>query len=335
MNITFDQFKPQALFPARALYLDLIGDKEQVMMDIQHLSEQLLKLQSGASVIQASKKPIPISRANDQAINERINELKGHPVRFKTTQIATHTTSEEIVRSIEALAIQLENAGVHYLQHGLIEINDLCTLYYDDHGYVIKTLPDLGLNGCNALEVIAGVCAQDFGLVIDRDGVLIYLYGSARYEKTPKHVENGYDYFVGENFLEWHRRIPVWGPSLARLFERMYSAFKQNHFDLLLVDLKGRHLYTDGNLVVRRYERDYALPLLTQDGETVGMTVFADSFFKNINDELRPFFGGKHLVITSPREFYDHFHAITHNAFRHHPFGMRDENGVSPCLKNT
>jgi hypothetical protein len=86
--------------------------------------------------------------------------------------------------------------------------------------------------------------------------------------------------------------------------------------------------------VVRRYERDYALPLPTLEGNIVGMIVFADSLFKNINDETRPFFGGKHLVIKSPREFQDNFHIITHAAFCHHPFGIRDQNGTTPSLPN-
>lgn len=332
MKTSFLEFQPQASRPVRALYLDLIGDKQKIIADINQLSTQLQKVLTGDNVIHHAKKPIPISRATDDAIYERIEELKGHSVKFQTTQLAEYHTGNEVLLSLEGLAIQLENAGVHLIKRGLITIKDLCTVHYDKNGLIHKTEPDLGLAGINALEVIAGICAQDFGLIIERDGILVYLYGSARYEKTPKHVESGFDYFLGEEFLEWHRRIPVWGSTLATLFERMYLAFKQDELDLLIVDLKGRNLYTDGKLLVRRYERDYAVPLPTLSGDTIGMIVFADSLFKNINDEGRPFFGGKHLYIKSPREFNNNFHIIMHAAFQHHPFGMRDENGTSPSL---
>lgn len=327
MKTTFVPFHPQVSRPVRGLYLDLMADKEIVMKDIDQLSTQLQGVLVEKNAIHFTKMPLPVSRATDEAIQERIDELKCHPVKFQTTQLDKNHTGHEIVRSVEGLAILLENAGVQLVKRGLIIIKDLCSMHYDENGRITKTEPDIGLVNSNALEVVAGICAQDLGLIIERDGVLVYLYGSSRYEKTPKHVETGYDYFIGEDFLEWHRRIPVWGQNLATLFERMYLAFKSDKFDSLVVDLKGRNLYTDGNLVVRRYERDYALPLPTLEGDTTGMIVFADSLFKNINDEVHPFFGGKHLNIKSPREFSDNFHIITHAAFQHHPLGIRDKNG--------
>lgn len=334
MNTTFIEFNSQISIPTRSLYVDLMRDKDVIIEDINLLIKKLQMMIANDHVIRPTKKPIPVSRASDKAIQERIDELKRYPVKFQTTQLAISYSETEIIQSIEGLAIRLENAGVHLIQPGVIVINDLCKLEYDQNGCITRSNPDIGLCGINALELIAGVCAQDFGLVIERNTKLIYLYGSARYEKTPKHVESGFDYFVGEDFLEWHRRIPHWGATLAIFFELMYLAFKQNKLDSLIVDLKGRNLYTDGKIVVRRYERDYALTLPTMEGDTIGIIVFADSLFKNNNDEIHPFFGGKHVEIKSPREFSNNFHLVTHAAFQHHPFGIRDESGallLEPC----
>lgn len=332
MKSTFIEFKPQMSQLIRTLYVDLTNDRNSVISEIDLLSLQLQKVLNNNDVIHYAKKPIPVSRASNVVIQERIEELKGYPVKFQTTQLASVYSANEILQSIEGLAIQLENAGVHLIQSGLISIDNICKLTYDQNGCITKTNPDLGLNGINALELIAGICAQDFGLVIERNAKLIYLYSSARYEKTPKHVENGFDYFVGENFLEWHRRIPCWGSTLASFFELMYQAFKQNKLDSLIVDLQGRNFYTDGKIVVQRFERDYAVPLSTIEGYVNGMIVFADSLFKNINSEKPSFFDGKHLEIKSPRTFNHNFNLITHPTFQHHPFGMRDENGKLPLL---
>lgn len=335
MKPIFIPFKPQNLLPARSLYLNLISDKKLIMDDIHSLSQVLQMVLTGDHFIEYTKKPIPVSRATDQAIYERIEELKGYSVPFQTTQLAKYYSPDEMIQAVEGLALQLKNAGVHLIKRGLIIIKNICTLRYNNNGCISKSEPDLGIVGINVLELIAGICAQDFGLVMERHGVLIYFYSSARYEKTPKHVENGFDYFVGEPFIEWHRRIPTWGPVLAALFEDMYMALKQKSLDSFIVDLKGRHQYTNGELILKRYERDYVLPLPTLEGQIIGMIVFADSLFMNINDKLNPLASGKYLHIESPREFHQHFRVIIDAGFRHHPFGIRDKHGISPSSPKT
>lgn len=327
MQTCFIEFIPQKPLPYRSLYLDLIGDKEKVINDIKNLLASLINVNARQKTIAFDKKSQPISRASDKTIYERITELRAQKLSYRTSQLAANYSSDDLMKATEGLAIQLQNAGVNFLQKGVINIENFATIFYDNEGCITRSEPEQSINGLKALELIAGFCAQDFGLIIDTRAELIYLYGSARFEKTPKHIDHGYDYFVGENFLEWHRRIPTWGHDLASLFEQLYFAFQAHLLDLLIVDLKGRNLYTNGELIVRRYERDYALPLCTNDGNIIGLTVFADSFFKNINDELRPFFGGKILAIESAMEFNDHFKVIKHAAFKHHPFGMRQQDG--------
>jgi hypothetical protein len=328
----FTELQPQPLQVMRSLYVNLINAKDIVMSDMIKLSTQLQNRIDGKENIMQTKQPLCISRATDQAIAERIQELKGEKVPFQTTQLAHDKRGIEVRQALEGLALQLKNAGVNLISPCYIDIRDFCTLHYDEDGIIKTTSCQPDLIGLNALEVVAGIAAQDFGLVIERENKLIYFYGSARYEKTPKHVETGYDYFLGEDFLEWHRRIPVWGETLAELFKRLYLAFQNDRVDSLVIDLKGRHHYTDGLLTVQRYERDYALPLKTIEGKLNGMIVFADSLFKNINDELSPFFGGKHLLITSPRAFHEAFHIIKHDTFYHHPAGIRNSKGESPLL---
>lgn len=326
METKFIPFQPQPMTLSRSLYLNLINEKDFVLNDIRELHQQFGAVLNGKETIPFSQQPKPISRATNQAIQERFAEIKGQTVSFKTTQLAKDYTDNEIVLALEGLAQQIESAGVKFIKPGLIVIDAICTLHYDSQGQIISTEPDLGLNGYHALEMIAGICAQDFGLVIERNNALIYLYGSARYEKTPKNIHNGFDHFLGEDFLEWHRRILGVGPILANLFHSMYQLFKKNQFDQLIVDLTGRNLYTNGQYIIKRYERDYVLPLLTANGKVAGMTVFADSLFKDINDKVCPLFDGKFLQISSPLQFHDCFTIMTSENFQPHPIGMRDKN---------
>lgn len=322
MKTKFIRFQPQPLISNRSLYLNLINDRRLVINDINALYQTLEDVIKKNSTVPASQQPIAISRATDQAIQERFAEIKGAAISFKTTQVAEHYTDKEMLSALEGLVKQIEPAGVKLVKPGMIIINDICTLYYDQQGKVSRTEPEIGLNGYLALEIVAGICAQDFGLIIERDHTLIYLYGSARYEKTPKNITNGFDYFLGEDFLEWHRRIPGIGPTLANLFASMYQAFKKDQFDQLIVDLTGRNLYTNSEFKIKRYERDYALPLLVSE-QVVGMTVFADSLFKNVDDGNGSFLDGHFLEINSPVEFHNSFRLIIPDNFQPHPEGMR------------
>ncbi len=313
------------LTPTRSIYINLTNRREQVIKEINALHEQLNNAISQSEPIPVSEKSQPISRAHDEAISERIHEMKHRNVRFQTTQLIAHYQYFELVNATEGLAIQLKDAGVNLIKPGHIIIRDLCELHYDQAGLITKTNPDLGLNQLPAIELIAGLCAQDFGLILEKDNSLIYFYSSARFEKTPKHIENGFDHFLGQDFLEWHKRIPVWGETLSRFFSTLYLAFKSNELDIFIADLKGRNLYTDGMLTVQRYERDYALPLVDPTGKIIGLTTFADSFFIDINNTQQTFEENTYLNITSPRAFNEQFRVIKNEKFHHHPTGMRDK----------
>lgn len=330
MKVHFVDCLPQISRKSRSLYVDLMNNPDEVVKTIEKISVLLANVQSGNASVTVKDAPVPIIRATHQMIEERINELKGGHVSFRTTQIGSSCSSQECLDAIEGLSIHLESIGIHYLCAGEIDIKNFCKVLYDDSGLIIKTVPDLGLGGLNTLELIAGFCQQDFGLVFERNSNLIYIYGSARYEKTPKHVDSGYDYFLDEDFLEWHKRIPKWGNILANLFEKLYQSFQDDQLDLFIVDLKGRNTYTNGKVTVQRYERDYAMPLRNRKAETKGMIVFADSLFKNISEAPHTFTKGKYLKIDSPRAFHQSFHIIKSEKFTHHPFGIRDLSGKLP-----
>lgn len=307
----------------RHMSLNLIDKREIVLTNIEKLTQQLDELLINKRIINSELLPTPITRAPASYFTERIEELKGITYSFKTSQLPCQYTSRQMISALEGLAVALEDIGIQLIQSGVITIADYGTIFYDETGIISRTEPELGLTGLNAIEVLAGVVGQDFGLIIKHHQTLIYFYSSARFEKTPKHVETGYDYFVGEDFLEWHRRIPTWGEILANMLDKLFQAFCQQKLDLLSIDLKGRHVYTNEKVRVCRYERDYAVPLRLS-GETIGMIVFADSLFKPVDEKLS-FTKGKHLQIDSPRQFHQQFKIIKHEQFAHHPFGMREK----------
>lgn len=307
----------------RSLYIDIIGDWSSVSERFDTVKARMRKAISGEERLLPSRTNVPIARSTPGAYKAKLRELLGEALPLRLAQFEEKKLGRDSYITAINIARFLDGQGVHLENPYLIVIDSRICVEFDKNGTIARCEQIPQLAGKDVAHFMGCHVDQDFGITIRRGNTLVYSFDCGRFEKTPKDVDSRENYFLGLDFFEWHRRIPVAGSTLSSFFRETDAAFESDAFDVLLVDLRGRHLYTDGNVVVQRVERDYVLPLRDEAGAYCGMVHFADSFFRDIRDERRPFEGGKFLEIDCPIEFHETFKPIKHAAYRDHPRGMR------------
>jgi hypothetical protein len=325
MNPTYRMTSYQgcAVAPRRSLHIDIIGSPSDVQGRFGVLREQLQSaLSRDAAVPLVAETPWPFRRSSPRSIADKLAEMQGRPGRFRYAQLDSDARGIETVAALEGILPYCGAAGLQRIGVGTLRIEGLGDVSFDAEGRILEA-PEASLRGGNVLQLAAAFIDQDFGVVVERGQSMVYLFDCSRFEKTPKHVDTGENKFLGQDFFEWHQRIPGFGPFLATTFRELDQALRRRLVDILTVELRGRNLYTDGQHVVQRYERDHVVPLWAADGRYVGLTVFADVFFKSFSEERRPWNGGQYLEIDSPAEFHQRFEVIKHAAFKPHPEGIR------------
>lgn len=308
---------------AKSVYLDLIGSWDalppriaQAFEDISSESEQ----RRGAFSSQ-----LRLTRAPQEMIVAKLAEAaQGPEGNFAMYGVDATVSARDIFAAAVALAPYLTEAGVRQLDGNRFTAEGFGQIEVDDEGNVTVAPEIPSVIGKPLLAVMAAFSAQDFGVVIRQPTGLRYAFDCSAFEKTPKDVDSGQNHYVGLDFLEWHRRIPKLGKPLADLFERLDHQFSAGALDLFTIDLRGRNLYTDGKLVLQRYERDYVVPLRHPTAGYLGFVNFADVFMREQGEERRPHDGGSYFEVGCPREFHRLFPVIKHAAFRPHPTGMRE-----------
>jgi hypothetical protein len=249
---------------------------------------------------------------------------RGPEGNFAMYGVDSTVPARDLFAAAVALVPYFSAAGIRQADSNRFGIEGFGQVEVDAEGKVTAAPEIPGVVGKPLLAVIAAFSAQDFGAVIRQPAGLRYAFDCSAFEKTPKDVDSGHNHYVGLDFLEWHRRIPKLGKPLADLFERLDQQFSAGVLDLFTIDLRGRNLYTDGKLVLHRYERDYVLPLRHPTAGYLGFVNFADVFMKEPGEERRPQDGGSYFEVGCPRQFHRQFPVIKHAAFRPHPTGMRE-----------
>jgi hypothetical protein len=150
---------------------------------------------------------------------------------------------------------------------------------------------------------------QDFGVVIKKDEKLVYTFDSAMFEKTPKDIVTGINYFLGRDLMEFHTRGPNFGTRMPGIFQNLVEALRTNKIDHLVVDLPGANVYSDGKSQVRRFERDFVTPMKVES-DLDGFIVYTDVFFQDVNEPITPYNGGEFLDIKDPKKFHQEFKVI-------------------------
>lgn len=309
----------------RSLFIDLVGGRADVLDRLAALDQQLLRATANPRVVTKTATPRPFRLADPRTMQDRITELAGGEVPYQMAQLEPNWVASETISAAEGVAAYYPDEME--LSAGAITVRGVATLRWDATGNVTECTEFPQLVGRNVLLALACFIEQDFGTVVMRGDRLFYVCECSEFEKTPKQVDGGGNGFLGADFLEWHVRIPHYGALLASIFRRTHELFSKDALDMLVVDLRGRHLYTDGRRIIRRYERDYVVPLRDASGAYVGLNVFADLLIGDIDELRHPLVGGPYLQIVSPIEFHRTFKAIKHAGFTEHPIGMREADG--------
>ena len=311
---------------AKSVYLDLIcsGDALADRLEQAHKSIVSDVGQRAESIFGTLR----LTKASVEMTNAKLTELlEGPGGSFSMYQTDNNVDGALLLAAARALSPYVGAAGFSFSEdHSVVYVDGFGEMEIDDKGYVRTCPVRPNLRGMHVLSVLAAFVNQDFGVVLHVCDKLRYAFDCSAFEKTPKDVESGHNHFVGLDFLEWHRRIPRLGKPLAELFGDMDKAFAADTLDLFTIDLRGRNLYTDGNIVVHRYERDYVVPLRLPDGKYLGFVNFADVFMKDIGEETRPQLGGAYFDVGCPKQFHHEFAVIKHAAYRDHPTGIREGN---------
>lgn len=314
----------QELLPTypKSVYLDLICSWDNMPQRLSQAREDIMARPDVRRPPKSSS--LRLTRAGDEMTRAKLDELVGGAASdfamYRTDQTLAPTF---LLSAAQALARHFASIGVRFDGPERLLVDGFGDVKLDLEGRVVSADGRAGLKGVHALALLAAFVGQDFGLVLRHESRLRYAFDCSAFEKTPKDIDTGYNHYVGLDFLEWHRRIPKLGEPLAELFELLDRAFESDSLDLFTVDLRGRNLYTNGTLVVHRYERDYVLPLRHPEGRHLGFVNFADVFMKEIAEERRPQEGGTYFDVGCPRQFHKQFPVIRHAAFRPHPTGMR------------
>lgn len=307
----------------KSVYLDLICSWEAIPP---RLDQAFSDIASAVPMRRpAASKTLRLTRAPNAMTLAKLAELKsGAAEHFKMYGLDPNVPTAQLLAAAQALAPYLVGAGLRMTEDRRLTVEGFGYIEADEKGLVRECPESPILIGRCLLAVMAAFVAQDFGVVLRQSSGLRYAFDCSAFEKTPKDVDNGHNHYIGLDFLEWHRRIPKMGVQLATLFEQLDRQFEMGAIDLFTIDLRGRNLYTNGTLVLHRYERDYVVPLRHSDGRYLGFVNFADVFMKEVGEERRPQQGGLYFDVGCPREFHRQFQVIKHAAFRPHPTGLRE-----------
>lgn len=307
----------------RSVYLDLICSWEATPP---RLDQAFADIASAVPVRRpAASKTLRLTRASNAMTLAKLAELKsGSDSHFTMYGLDPNVPSGHLLAAAQALTPYLTGAGLRLSDDRRLTVEGFGLIDADENGLVRECPESPILVGLPFLSVMAAFVAQDFGVVLRQPSGLRYAFDCSAFEKTPKDVDSGHNHYVGLDFLEWHRRIPKLGVQLATLFEQLDHQFEAGAIDLFTIDLRGRNLYTNGTLVLHRYERDFVVPLRHANGSYLGFVNFADVFMKEVGEEQRPQQGGLYFDVGCPREFHRQFQVIKHAAFRPHPTGLRE-----------
>lgn len=266
----------------RMMYLDVRGTAEETARQLAEMVSCLREICNGERVLSTQIVPASVAPACDAMRKYRMDELLGNRPRFISfARDSSISDSEDemiaanLVRLLAPYGVKMERVVGH-----------------------------------SALQAMSCHVQQDFGVILKRDEKFVYVFDCASFEKTPKDPVSGLNHFVGQDIAAFHGRAKTHGHVMPMVMHNLADALSRHALDMLIIDLNGAGRYTDGTIVVRRFERNYVVPMW-DNGRFAGMIVFADPFFQNETESADPFCGGGFVSVTGPGEFHKRFHLIT------------------------
>ncbi len=283
----------------RKLYLDLVNRPKENLIA---LSKKLVQLRNGNIKLPAVENESILTLIDETEHSVKLSEMLGVNIGYEISTVSDNLGGIHSALVADHIANGLAPDVIMNKTKNstLVEIpKRSVSIEYDSLGKIVNSNLD-ALKGQNAMLYMASNMEQDMGLVIMQDGRPVYLADISRFEKTPKDLITGKDTYVGRDMLEFHGKAKTYGHILPNLMSDMVRCMSKGKLDLLTVDLLGANTYRidsslilgEPNLVdVRRFERDYAVPLKKND-VLEGVAVYTDVWFQPIG-EKSPLEGGR------------------------------------------
>ena len=305
---------------AKRLHLDLTG--EDAAEQLKRISQYLYDLNrmvrrdvpSGLTYVEVNVPDVELGRsetpqiltlANDCEYTTRTVEMLGAELYYRIAQFAPEHEVKDSALVADNLAKRLAHVGVQFKKRGkerrIVIPGRETEFTYDQYGTIQRaTGPEIAkyndlaqnLEGQDALHFLAAHVHQDLAVVMKKKDGLIYTFDCSMYEKTPKDVETGENKFLGRNLMDLTGKYE--GIQFNYFLENLVGCFQQLRLDLLTVDHRGEHIYSNGEQEARRFERDYVTPI-RRFRKFKGILAYADVFFQDPLVTENPFDGGEVL----------------------------------------
>lgn len=291
-----------APLPAAAMrklaHLDLLGSKEDCRKNLMEFSGRL----DGDNPRKEIKNSLTLT--NEHEFIAKFSEMMGHKLSFQITHKSPRHRAADSVLIAKELVPRLNLEMRQEDEFWVVDIPNRATIKFDERG-TISASTNPHLFGRDCLQFIACNVHEDFGVVMLNDGKLEYDFDSAMFEKSPKDAVTGENKFIGRDFVGFHSQGKNFGHMLPEIFGKLVKAFSDGRLETLTIDLRGAHIFGNGRIDVRRFERDFVVPIMKPLFR--GMLVFTDVFFQDVNEKKSPFDGGSGIEIRDPVGFSSEF----------------------------
>ncbi len=283
----------------KIIHLNLLGNKEEQEKNLIYLRDNL------EGQINETNIEHWLTLTNEEEYVTKFAELMGHKIPYSI--LASEMTGEESFLISNEIVSRLNLPEIYILSDDkktkVVKFSDRDLIMYNQRGEIIDS-SNKDLIGKNSLDYISCNIHEEIATVMLRGHKLIYAFESSMFEKTPKNIITGKNNYIGRDFMKFHGKAKTFGHVLPAVFKEMIKAFSKYELDMLTIDLRGNNIYSNNNLRVRRFERDYILPIRDiRNNAFKGLLGYADVFFQNIEETKSPFEGGSHIKISSPLEF--------------------------------
>ncbi|MFA6072898.1 MAG: hypothetical protein WC758_02200 [Candidatus Woesearchaeota archaeon] len=304
---------------SRVLYLNVIGTIEEVGKNLKQLGMNLGALQGENMHLESSYNLPLFSLATNAEHAMKRNDLLGRAVNFEVAHLDSAHKRVDSAKFAIALAERMNPLDVLVTKEKTFTVIDILplneVLAFNRNG-IVNYSRDKEVRGKDALKVIASYIHQDVGILVVDNQKLVYTFDSSMYEKTPKDIVTGNNKFIGQDAFAFHGKAKNFGHVLPELFRGLKRNFENGKLDGLIIDLKGGNSYSNGGMYVRRFERDYVVPVI-QNGNLQGIIAYADVFFQaDVPQGISHFDGGKFLKIDDPATFHRDFKVIKNDNYK-------------------
>ena len=295
----------------KKLYVDLAG--QHVAEELNSLSRRLELMSVGQAAADHGPTTVELKLSEREDYLRKLSELNGKKLPFRIAQFEKgHDSSHISAIAADRVMDDLEPTGLRIADYSrmmrIVERDGRLLFSYSTllgQAFAPVRYEDRprknDFSGVDVLHYLACNIEQELAFVQKKGDALVYVFDSSRFEKSSKDPETGENKYLGMDLVNFHRGVKGFGHVLPGIMTGIANAMEQGSLDLLTIDLRGNHVYTDGEQQVKRFERDHLVPV--RSGKNlVGIIGYADVHFQDVGQFMSPYKGGSEIDLTGFQE---------------------------------